>query len=315
MSPAATSSPLRPRRAPPSLSVYGAGRVGLAVARLATRRGVRVSGLWNRRPLASTRAALAEGLPLRIEESPAPGEADLWLLAVPDDAVAGLADELAGALDASPGAPRPAAAAHCAGAHPAAALLASLRDRSIPAASWHPAMTFRGAADDADALAESRIAIEGDPDASDLARALADALGARTVSLATASKPWYHAALVFAANGRVALDAVAIRLLGEAGIEGEEARALLAPLIARTDANLASAAAADSLTGPVARGDARTVRVQVEALVGRPAELDLYRALGRVALALVPVERRDEGHHEVARLLGGAIRGSEGTPC
>lgn len=310
----AASPSLEPRSSPLTLYVYGAGRVGLAVARLATRRDVPVVGVWNRRPLSPARAALAEGLPLRIEGSPAVGEADLWLLAVPDDAVAAVAEELAAALDASPRVARPAAAAHCAGAHPAT-LLASLRDRSIPVASWHPAMTFRGAADDPDALAESTVVIEGDPAAFDLAKALAEALGARAVSLATESKPWYHAALVFAANGRVVLDAVATRLLAEAGLEGEEARAVLAPLVARTDANLDSGTAVESLTGPVARGDARTVRIQVEALLVRPAELELYRALGRVALALVPAEHHRAGHHEVARLLGVDIRGPEGTPC
>ncbi|MBW3660870.1 MAG: DUF2520 domain-containing protein [Gemmatimonadetes bacterium] len=298
----------------PSLFVYGAGRTGLAVARLAERRGVRLAGVWSPRPLRPPRMDLAGGLDLEIAVAPSPKAADLWLLAVPDDAVADLARGLAEALDAEPTAPRPRAAAHCAGAHPAA-LLEPLRERSIPAASWHPAMTFRGAADDADALAGARIAIEGDPAAVDLARALAAALGATAVLLATGAKPWYHAALVFAANGRVVLDAVATRLLSEAGIAGDEARALLAPLVARAEANLSGAAAAEALTGPVARGDARTVRVQVEALADRPLALDLYRALGRVALELVPEHHRGDGHREVARLLGADIDPPEGTPC
>lgn len=298
----------------PSLYVYGAGRVGLAVARLAARRGVRLEGVWSRREAGGSRRRLREGLPVHVSETPRPGAADLWLLAVPDDAIAGLADDLGGGLDADPAAPRPRAAAHCAGAHPAS-LLAPLAERSIPVASWHPAMTFRGADDDADALADATVAVEGEAGATDVARALAGALGVTTVSLASESKPWYHAALVFAANGRVALDAVATGLLAEAGIDRDVARGILAPLVGRTDANLASATAADSLTGPVARGDARTVGIQVEALAGRPAELDLYRALGRVALALVPETRRGKGHREVARLLGADTGEPGGTPC
>lgn len=287
----------------PSVFVHGAGRVGLAVARLAVRRGVPLAGVWNPRPLRPARAELAAGLPVEVSASPPARAADLWLLAVPDDAVAEVAEALANALDADPDAPRPQAAAHCAGAHPAR-LLAPLADRSVPVASWHPAMTFRGAVDDSDALAAARIGLEGDPAACDVAAAFSAALGLTVVPLATETKPWYHAALVFAANGRVALDAVATGLLAEAGVEGDEARALLAPLVARTDDNLADATAAEALTGPVARGDARTVRTQVEALADHPEALGLYRALGVVALGLVPEVHRGEGHREVARLLG-----------
>lgn len=297
----------------PSVYVHGAGRVGLAVARLAVRRGARVAGVWNPRPLKPERRELAAGLPVEVADEPPARAANLWLLAVPDDAVAGLAESLAAGLDADPDAPRPRAAAHCAGAHPAR-LLAPLAERSIPVASWHPAMTFRGAVDDPDALAGARIGLEGDPAACDVVAAFSAALGLTVVPLATETKPWYHAALVFAANGRVALDAVATRLLAEAGVDASEARALLAPLVARTDENLAEATAAEALTGPVARGDARTVRAQVEALADRPEALDLYRALGAVALGLVPEVHRGEGHREVARLLGAqSVTGR--TPC
>lgn len=298
----------------PSVCVYGAGRVGLAVARLCVRRGVPVEAVWNHRPPSRSRRASWEDLPVQVDEAPPPVAADLWLLAVPDAAVAPVAEALAAAVDADPTAARPRAAAHCAGAHPAS-LLGPLAERSIPVASWHPAMTFRGSEDDADALAEATVAIEGETAATGVVMALAEALGVATVSVASGSKPWYHAALVFAANGRVALDAVAIGLLAEAGIDGDAARALLAPLVERTDANLASFTAADSLTGPVARGDARTVAIQLEALAGRSGELDLYRALGRVALALVPDRHRGDGHREVARLLGTEIDEPEGMPC
>ena len=68
-------------------------------------------------------------------------------------------------------------------------------------------------------------------------------------------------------------------------------------------ANLRAATPAHALTGPVARGDARTVRSQLEALADRPRLLALYRALGTFLLDLVPERVRGEGHHEVARLL------------
>lgn len=282
----------------PSLHVYGAGRVGLAILALARERGVTIAGAWNPRELRRERSALAHGIPIVVSPDPPAVAADLWLIAVPDDAIAEVAERLAG----SPG-PRPRVLAHCAGAIPAD-LLRPLTTGGVACGSFHPAMTFRGAPGDAEALAGAVVAIEGEAAAVRLLERLADRLGVRRVAVAPDQKPRYHTALVLASNGRMALDAAAVRLLQEAGLDEAQSLALLRPLTARTESNLRAATPAHALTGPVARGDARTVRSQLEALADRPRLLALYRALGTFLLDLVPERVRGEGHHEVARLLG-----------
>jgi predicted short-subunit dehydrogenase-like oxidoreductase (DUF2520 family) len=278
--------------------VYGAGRVGLAILNLARARGIPLTGAWNPRALRPERRALLPEVPLTISAEPPAVAADLWLIAVPDDAIADVAERLARA----PG-PRPSVAAHCAGAIPGA-LLAPLADGGVACGSFHPAMTFRGAEGDARALAGAVVAIEGDPRAVALLERLADRLGVARVAVAVGDKPRYHTALVLASNGRMALDAAAVRLLQEAGLDEEQALDLLRPLTARTEENLRAATPAHAHTGPVARGDARTVRSQLDALADRPRLLALYRALGTFLLDLVPAGVRGPGHEEVARLLG-----------
>jgi predicted short-subunit dehydrogenase-like oxidoreductase (DUF2520 family) len=285
----------------PSIQVYGAGRIGLAVASLARRRGVPVAGLWNPRPLRPARAELAVGLPLTVAPDPEPAPADIWLVAVPDDAIAGTGERLARAVERAD-ATRPGCAAHCAGAHPAR-LLDPLSRTGIPCGSWHPAMTFRGVPDDPDALAGAVVAVEGDPPAVALLERLSDALGVARIAVATGRKADYHAALVLAANGRVALDAAAARLLREAGLDEATARSVLGPLVERVEENLRAAFPEEALTGPVARGDAGTVRRQLAALADRPDLLRLYRAVGEVILGTVPEAVRQEGHLEVMRLM------------
>lgn len=281
----------------PSLHVYGAGRVGLAILRLAYDRGVTLTGAWNPRDLRAERRGLVPGIPIEISPEPPAIAADLWLIAVPDDAIASVAERLARA----PG-PRPTAVAHCAGALPAA-LLEPLAAQGAACGSFHPAMTFRGAEGDAEALAGAVVAIEGEPRAVEILERLADRLGVGRVAVAAESKARYHTALVLASNGRMALDAAAVRLLGEAGLDEHDALGLLRPLIARTEVNLRAATPAHALTGPVARGDARTVRSQLDALAESPRLLALYRALGTFLLDLVPPDVRARGHREVARLL------------
>lgn len=285
----------------PSVQIYGAGRTGLAVARLARERGLTVTGIWSRRGPTPMLAALTRGLPLEVAESPAPAAAELWLLAVADDGVAELALGLAGLLDDA--APRPVAAAHCAGARPLDDL-APLRSKGIACGTWHPAMTFRGAASDAAALARAWVALEADAAALEVLEAFTAALGLRSHAVAADRRPRYHTALVLAANGRVALQGAAERLLLDAGLDAPTARRVLAPLVMRTEENLRSVGPAGALTGPVARGDAVTFRAQLEALRDRPGIHQLYRALGVIALSLVPEAERGEGHREIAELIG-----------
>ncbi|CAN5119446.1 DUF2520 domain-containing protein [soil metagenome] len=282
-----------------SLAVFvcGAGRVGLAIARLARDRGMPVAGLWNPRPLRPDRAELAKPFRLMIGEFPSPVPADLWLITVPDDAIASVAERLIPVAG-----PRPKAAAHTAGALPGS-LLHSLAAQGIACGSWHPAMTFLGTAADSEALAGATAALEGEPAALSVLTDFTRALGISHVVLAAGLKPHYHAALVLASNGRMALDAAAAELLRAVGLEPATARSLLEPLVERTERNLRRSGPAAALTGPAARGDVRTVAVELEALRDRPALDRLYRALAAVALDLVPPEVRGEGHYAVAERI------------
>lgn len=278
----------------PSVFIYGAGRLGLAVARLASARGMEVRGLWNPRPLEGERKDRASGFQLATGEELPAADADFWLLAVPDDAIMTVAASLAiGTADN--GSALPGCAAHSAGGQPAA-LLAPLAELGVPCGSWHPVMTFRGSAGDSAALAESWVTMEGEENAIERLAAFSDALGVPSIRVAADRKRDYHAALVLASNGRVALDAAARRLLQSAGLEETTARDLLGPLVRRTDQNLTKAAPEAALTGPVARGDVQTVDSQLDALKSHPSVLELYVALARVALELVPPESRSPAH-------------------
>jgi len=89
---------------------------------------------------------------------------------------------------------------------------------------------------------------------------------------------------VFASNYFVVVEAVAQRLLRHAGLSDAEAWQALLPLVEGTLENLSRQEPMAALTGPVARGDAATIRRHLEALTHDDAVL--YRALGRAALEL-----------------------------
>jgi len=242
---------------PKSAAVLGAGAVGSALKPALRRAGVRVVAAWSRR----------QGpLPSRVRD------AAVVLLAVPDGAVGGLCARLArdrligkgqivahlaGPLSLEPLRPALAAGARTGSLHPLRAFV-----RGQPAGF---AGAYAGVAG-SDAVAARAL------------RGLALALGMRPFRAGDAERPLYHAAAVLSAGAVVALFAQAVRALSAAaGLSEARARAALLPLTRSAIARLESDPAGRAVTGPAARGDAASVRLNRDALSG-PAAL-LYSLL------------------------------------
>lgn len=211
---------------------------------------------------------------------------DVVLLAVPDDALSGAVRDLCRSGNVR--------AAHT------VLHLSGVLDRSVLEAlaptgaalgSLHPLQSLSDPLRAPERLKGAVAAVEGDARAVEVASGLARTLGLKPIELPSAHKARYHTAAVFASNYLIVLGAVAEGLLREVGFSAEDARQALAPLVQGTLGNL-RAQGSGALTGPVARGDAETIRRHLAALTTEQATL--YRALGRVALAIadLPVEKR-----------------------
>lgn len=200
-------------------------------------------------------ARLAErGLAVRSGRD-ALADADLVLLAVPDAAIASVAQKV----------PVGPWVAHVSGATSLRALDPHTRRFSV-----HPLQTLtrdRGP----EQLDGAWAAITAEDDeAHEMARWLAETLGLHPFDLADADKPLYHAGAAMASNFLVTLHAAAARLLQESNAPSEA----LIPLMTRTIEN------GFVLTGPIARGDWSTVEAHLRALEERAPDLvPLYRAL------------------------------------
>lgn len=196
--------------------------------------------------------------------------AELVLLCVPDGAIA----EVARSLEPGPW------VAHVSGATPLAALDPHRRRFSV-----HPLQTFtrrRGA----EQLDGSWAAVTSETDeAREFGFELARTLGLRPFELADSARPLYHAGAAIASNYLVTLHRAASRLFRAAGAPPEG----LEPLMRRTIEN------GFELTGPIARGDWKTVDAHLAAIRAREPELEpmyvaLAEATGVLALARTPDE-------------------------
>jgi len=252
------SSQDEPARKATRVAVIGAGRLGTAI----------VAALAN--------PALPTGLVVEgpLARGAAPTGVDAVLLCVPDG-------EIAAAARSIPPGP---AVGHCSGATGLEPL-----SPHTDAFSLHPLMTVTAAGAH---FAGAGAAVAGSTEhALMTARSLASALGMRPFALADDDRAAYHAAASIASNFLVTLEAAAERLIATAGVDRE----LLVPLVRATVDNWAALGAERALTGPVARGDTRTVERQRAAVAERTPELlALFDALVSATEHLSPTHRKVE---------------------
>lgn len=245
---------------PASVAVVGAGRLGTALAAALQAAGIEVRG------------PLGRGTP---------AGADAVVLCVPDSEIPAAAAAVAG------GAPL---VGHTSGATG----LSALEPAGAAAFGIHPLQTFAGG-EPPERFRGAGCAVAGStPYALEVAAALAARVGMRPFPIADRARPAYHAAASIASNFLVTLQGAAEEAAAAAGIEPEDARALLAPLVRATVENWAAVGPERALTGPVARGDETTVDAQRRALAESvPHLLPLFDELaeqtrvlaGRVAIA------------------------------
>lgn len=128
--------------------------------------------------------------------------------------------------------------------------------------SMHPLQTFTGS-EMPDVFLGLDAAVAGrTPEALVTAEQLARALGAQPFLVDDAHRAGYHAAASFASNFVLTVLDAAEQLARTAGVD----RHRLAPLVRQTVDNWVATGAPDALTGPVARGDARTIERQRDAV-------------------------------------------------
>jgi predicted short-subunit dehydrogenase-like oxidoreductase (DUF2520 family) len=203
--------------------------------------------------------------------------ADLLLLAVPDDELAGLVRGLVATNSLRAG----QIVVHTSGAH-GVGVLAPAAEVGALCLALHPVMTFTGRTEDLLRMTAASVGVtaaDGDEVAWSVGEALVVEMDADPVRIPEDVRPLYHAALAHGANHLVTLVAECADLLRSAGVAGAER--LLGPLLSAALDN-ALRHGDRALTGPVARGDVGTVRKHLAVLAEQaPETLPSYRVLAR----------------------------------
>lgn len=281
-----------------TLSVVGAGRAGAAFAVAAVHSGWRVAAVASRSPAHADALAAATGARSVRTPAQAARAAALTIVAVPDTEIVAVAARVGSsgvALDGH-------VVAHCSARH-SADLLAAVRQSGAATGVVHPLQALTGA-ESAPLLHGSHFRVEGDERALHTLQAFVADLGGALIDVPLAARTMYHAAAVLAGNAPLVLLERATQLLVDAGVDAATAHSALAALLEGAAGNARRAGSAAALTGPVARGDAETVRAHLEALAVDTDARELYVHLAREMLLLAG----PDGRGDIAAALDSALK-------
>lgn len=261
---------------PPRLrvGVVGAGRVGAVLGAALRNAGHTLTGVSAVSDVSLLRAeALLPGVPVLPADDVVSG-CELLILAVPDDVLPELVAGFANAGVFKPG----QFIAHTSGGYGIGVLAPATE--SLPMAI-HPAMTFTGTSVDLSRLHDTPFGVTAADAIRPVAEALVVEMGGEPIWVPEDARTIYHAAMVLGSNYLNVLVNESVSLLKEAGMDNP-AR-LLTPLMSASLDN-ALRFGDKSLTGPIVRGDARTVAKHLNALGDRPQTRAAYQVLGRLAV-------------------------------
>ncbi|UTA49294.1 DUF2520 domain-containing protein [Simiduia sp. 21SJ11W-1] len=268
----------------PTLSVYGAGKLGQTLAHLwRARKLVNIGQVLCRTQAAADAAVAFIGSGRGCTPDAEPEAADFWLISPPDAHITEAALWLA-----------PAASEGCTLFHCAGSLNHQALSPALPAAlaSVHPVHAFTHAQQPPHGLEGVACVAEGQPAALAKLKPLFEQLGCHWFNLANESehaKALYHAATVSASNHLVSLLDQALRMAERAGLSRANASRILAPLARNNVENILHGQAKTVLTGPVSRGDSATLAKHFAAqstLAMSETDQQLYAALARATLAI-----------------------------
>lgn len=281
-----------------NVTIIGPGRAGTTLAAALVRAGHRVTdAAGGSEASRNDFARHLAGVRMHTDVLESVADAELILVATPDDRIEQVVDELAAADRLTEG----VRVVHVAGAR-GTEVLRRARASGARVAACHPAQTMPAGPPDPDRLIGATWAVSAAPQDRDWAHQLVSDLGGVAVDVGDEDRILYHAALTVGSNAVGAAVAVARQLLMATGVS--EPAQFLRGLVAASAENVLDVGAA-ALTGPVVRGDIGTLAAHLarldDELPGLAAD---YRRLMSVVLSRARPAMEARAAHAVDDVLG-----------
>ena len=279
------------------IGIIGAGKVGISIGYVLRGNGMDVAALSDRLPasLETARGFLGAGMLYTTDNMEVIENCDVVAITTQDRVIRDVArgiSEAAGDLTGK-------LFFHTSGADPSW-ILSPLDEKGARLGSLHPLQTFPDIESAIEVLPDTSIFIEGDERARRTLRTIGESLGAKVYVIAGEDKVLYHLAAVFVCNLLSALMYTGMGVMNRIDVGLEP----FLPIIKATINNIEKKGPAAALTGPIVRGDDKTVLSHLAAMEGMGLHREIYLALSKMALEMATGRKAvDEGQAEALRRI------------
>jgi predicted short-subunit dehydrogenase-like oxidoreductase (DUF2520 family) len=271
------------------INIVGCGRAAGSLARLWIQaHSVTVGDIINRSEASTQDAVHTIGAGHVVKSLAEMKPADFWLIGASDDQVAAVATSLASAHPNLNG----ALVFHLAGRF-GLEVLEPLEHCSAHLAALHPVRSLADTQISLENFASTACVAEGSAAALAALKPLVTSIGGSWLPVAAIDRGLYHASVSIISNITKSVAWKAQKWQLKAGLPEKTAAAVTHQLLQSTMQDLFRSGARQSITGPVVRGDTRTIEAHLEAVRSTyPEDIDVYRILARTVLELAQ-ERGD----------------------
>lgn len=271
------------------LGFIGAGTVGTALSVRLSSKGYQVIAVSSRSQTSAKKLAQAvSGCHAFNNNQDIADTAELIFITTPDDAIAPVASEIQWHRGQS--------VVHCSGAL-STDILEPAKKLGAQIGSFHPLQTFASVKQAVENIPGSTFAVEAEEPLLSTLKDMATTLDGHWIELKANDKVAYHAAAVIACNYLVTLVKLATDLWQSFNIPQSQATQALLPLIRGTIHNIDAVGIPQCLTGPIARGDIKTIKKHLDALQKvAPALLSTYQELGLQTIPIALAKGRINQH-------------------
>ncbi len=168
---------------------------------------------------------------------------------------------------------------HLSGSRPST-VLSSARKQNCFIGSMHPLQSMPSPEAGYENLKNAFFCIEGDKEAVEIGKIMASQISGKFFTIDTREKSLYHAAAVFASNFINTVVFASFSIFKDIGVPEKDILEIISPLIKGTVNNIEKLGVVNSLTGPVVRGDIKTVEAHIKGFEESDnGFLELYRIL------------------------------------
>ncbi|MGV8145971.1 MAG: Rossmann-like and DUF2520 domain-containing protein [Alkaliphilus sp.] len=279
------------------IGFIGAGKVGTSFGKYLVNNGFFVEGYYSKSYLSAEKASNTTNSKAYRSIYEITKRSDLIFITTNDDSIKSVCEEIAN----NDGFKKGSMVGHMSGAH-SSVILESARKQNCNTFSLHPLQAFASVDKAIIDLQNTVFSLEGDDRTEEITKML-EFCGNNYFIVDSKDKTLYHIAACIVSNYTVTLMDVGLEVFENIGIDKEEGFRALLPLINGSLENINKYGTASALTGPIARGDIKTITKHIEEIKARiPDMLENYCMLGEKTTELAS-KTKLEGREDIIKEL------------